>query len=86
MTYLGQLDYSMRVWLDPEQMAARDLTASDVVNALREQNVQVAAGPLGRPPVPTGQAFQYTLSTLGRLTDPEQFGNIIVKTGDRRAS
>ena len=81
VTYLGQLDYSMRAWLDPERMAARDLAASDVVNALREQNVQVAAGALGRPPVPTGQAFQYTLSTLGRLTDPAEFGNIVVKTG-----
>ncbi len=81
VTYLGQLDYSMRVWLDPERMAVRDLTASDVVAALREQNVQVAAGSLGRPPVPEGQAFQYTLSTLGRLVDPEQFGNIVVKTG-----
>src|SRR6185295_15736083 len=56
-------------------------SASDVVNALREQNVQVAAGSLGRPPVPTGQAFQYTLSTLGRLTQPEEFGDIVVKTG-----
>ncbi|MGE0756531.1 MAG: efflux RND transporter permease subunit, partial [Pirellulaceae bacterium] len=82
VTYLGQLDYSMRVWLDPERMAARDLSASDVAAALREQNVQVAAGSLGRPPVPQGQAFQYTLSTLGRLTDPEQFGRIVVKTGD----
>jgi multidrug efflux pump len=82
VTYLGQLDYSMRAWLDPDRMAARDLSASDVVNALREQNVQVAAGALGRPPVPTGQAFQYTLSTLGRLTEPEEFGNIVVKTGE----
>ncbi|MDZ4781532.1 MAG: multidrug efflux RND transporter permease subunit [Planctomycetia bacterium] len=81
VTYLGQLDYSMRAWLDPDHMAARDLSASDVVAALREQNVQVAAGSIGRPPVPEGQAFQYTLSTLGRLTDPEEFGNIIVKTG-----
>ncbi len=81
VTYLGQLDYSMRVWIDPERMAARDLSASDVSAALREQNVQVAAGSLGRPPVPQGQAFQYTLSTLGRLTQPEQFGNIVVKTG-----
>ncbi|MCI0361323.1 MAG: efflux RND transporter permease subunit [Planctomycetaceae bacterium] len=81
VTYLGQLDYSMRVWLDPEQMAARDLSASDVVAALREQNVQVAAGALGRPPVPLGQAFQYTLSTVGRLTSTEQFENIVVKTG-----
>ena len=82
VTYLGQLDYSMRVWLDPERMASRDLSASDVANALREQNVQVAAGALGRPPIPQGQAFQYTLSTLGRLTDPKEFGSIVVKTGD----
>jgi len=81
VTYLGQLDYSMRVWLDPERMSARDLTAADVSAALREQNVQVAAGSLGRPPVPTGQAFQYTLSTLGRLSDPQEFGAIVVKTG-----
>ena len=83
VTYLGQLDYSMRVWLDPEKMAARDLSASDIANALREQNVQVAAGALGRPPVPQGQAFQYTLSTLGRLTGPEEFGSIVVKSGDQ---
>ncbi len=82
VTYLGQLDYSMRVWLDPEQMAARNLSASDVVDALREQNVQVAAGTLGRPPVPQGQAFQYTLTTQGRLNDSEEFGNIVVKVGD----
>jgi hydrophobe/amphiphile efflux-1 (HAE1) family protein len=81
VTYLGQLDYSMRAWLDPERMAARDLTASDVVAALREQNVQVAAGALGRPPVPSGQAFQYTLSTLGRLTEPGEFADIVVKMG-----
>src|SRR5689334_17361036 len=81
VTYLGQLDYSMRAWLDPDRMAARDLAASDVVAALREQNVQVAAGSLGRPPVPQGQSFQYTLSTLGRLIDPQQFGDIVVKTG-----
>lgn len=83
VTYLGQLDYSMRVWLDPDRMAIRGLSASDVVNALREQNVQVAAGSLGRPPVPAGQAFQYTLSTLGRLTDPKEFGNIVVKASDQ---
>ena len=81
VTFLGQLDYSMRVWLDPDKVAARNLSASDIVTALREQNVQVAAGALGRPPIPTGQAFQYTLSTLGRLTDPEEFGEIVVKTG-----
>ena len=81
VTFLGQLDYSMRGWLDPDKMAARDLSAGDVAAALQEQNVQVAAGSLGRPPVPQGQAFQYTLSTLGRLTDPKDFGNIVVKTG-----
>ncbi len=81
VTFLGQLDYSMRAWLDPNRMAVRDLSASDVAKALQEQNVQVAAGSLGRPPVPQGQAFQYTLSTLGRLVDPQQFGNIVVKTG-----
>lgn len=78
---LGQLDYSMRVWLDPERMTVRGLTAPDIVNALREQNVQVAAGSLGRPPVPTGQPFQYTLTTQGRLTSTEEFGSIIVKSG-----
>ena len=81
VTFLGQLDYSMRAWLDPDKVAARNLSASDIVTALREQNVQVAAGALGRPPIPTGQAFQYTLSTLGRLTTPEEFGEIVVKTG-----
>jgi multidrug efflux pump len=82
VAYLGQLDYSMRVWLDPNKMAIRNLSASDIANALREQNVQVAAGAIGRPPVPTGQAFQYTLSTLGRLIEVDQFGEIIVKTGE----
>lgn len=81
LTIFGQLDYSMRMWLDPDKVAARDLTASDIVNVLREQNVQVAAGTLSRPPTPPGQAFQYTLSTLGRLRDPEEFSDIIVRTG-----
>jgi multidrug efflux pump len=81
VTYFGQQDYSMRVWLDPEKLRARDLTANDVVAAVREQNVQVAAGQIGQPPVPPGQDFQYTMSTLGRLSEPEQFGEIIVKTG-----
>jgi hydrophobe/amphiphile efflux-1 (HAE1) family protein len=81
VTYMGQRDYSMRVWLDPEKMAIRNLTATDVVNALREQNVQVAAGKLGQPPVDGSQAFQYTLTTLGRLTDPSEFADIIVQTG-----
>jgi multidrug efflux pump len=80
VTMFGQLDYSMRAWLDPSKVAARNLTASDIINALKAQNVQVAAGSLGRPPVPTGQAFQYTLSTQGRLTKPEEFGEIIIRT------
>lgn len=82
VTMFGQQDYSMRLWLDPDKVASRGLTVVDVSNALREQNVQVAAGSLARPPVPLGQAYQYTLSTLGRLTAPEQFGEIILATGD----
>ncbi|MFQ3594100.1 MAG: efflux RND transporter permease subunit, partial [Gemmataceae bacterium] len=81
VTFLGQQDYSMRVWIDPEKLAARNLTAMDVVGVLREQNVQVAAGRLGAPPVPPGQVQQITLTTLGRLLDPEQFEQIVVKTG-----
>src|SRR6202171_4967975 len=81
VTIFGQQDYSMRVWLDPDKLQSRNLTAGDVIRVLREQNVQVAAGQVGQPPVPTGQDFQYTLSTLGRLVEPEQVANIIVKTG-----
>jgi multidrug efflux pump subunit AcrB len=78
---LGQQDYSMRVWLDPDELASRNLTADDVVNVVREQNVQVAAGQIGQPPVPSGQNFQYTMTTLGRLQDPIQFENMVLKTG-----
>src|SRR5579864_5815986 len=81
VTILGQQDYSMRVWLDPDKLQSRNLTVGDVIRVLREQNVQVAAGQVGQPPVPTGQDFQYTLSTLGRLVDADQFANIILKTG-----
>jgi multidrug efflux pump len=77
----GARDYSMRVWLDPDKVASRNMTASDVVNAIREQNVQVAAGTLGQPPTPKGTQFQITLSTMGRLVDPKQFENIVIKTG-----
>src|SRR3954451_14161515 len=77
---LGQQDYSMRVWLDPDKLQSRNLTAGDVVRVLREQNVQVAAGQIGQPPVPKGQDFQYTLSALGRLEEAEQFANIVLKT------
>src|SRR5271155_1832256 len=64
VAYMGQQDYSMRVWLDPEKLSSRNLTAGDIVNALKEQNVQVAAGQIGQQPVPAGQEFQYKLSTL----------------------
>jgi multidrug efflux pump len=82
VTFLGARDYSMRVWLDPEKLASRGLIASDVTQALREQNVQVAAGRLGQPPAPEGLAFQLTISTLGRLLEPDEFADIIIKTGD----
>lgn len=78
----GSSDYSMRVWLDPEKLKARHLTTQDVVNAIREQNVQVAAGQIGQPPAPPGQSFQYTITALGRLEDAEQFENIIIKTAE----
>src|SRR6185295_17764678 len=81
VTSLGARDYSMRIWLDPEKLASRNMTASDVVRAIREQNLQVAAGTIGQPPVPSGLDFQFTISTQGRLLDEEQFGNIIVKQG-----
>jgi multidrug efflux pump len=78
---LGQRDYSMRLWLDPYKLATRGLTASDVVTAIQNQNVQVAAGAVGQQPVPPGQPFQYTMSALGRLDTERQFGDIILKTG-----
>jgi multidrug efflux pump len=81
VTFLGERDYAIRVWLDPEKMAARNLTANDVVSAVQEQNNQVAAGQLGQPPAVAGQNFQPTFTALGRLVDPEQFGRIVVKTG-----
>jgi multidrug efflux pump subunit AcrB len=72
VTIIGQQDYSMWVWLDPDKLLSRNLTVGDVIQVLREQNVQVAAGQVGQPPVPTGQDFQYTLTTLGRLAEPGQ--------------
>ncbi|NYF34871.1 efflux RND transporter permease subunit [Stenotrophomonas sp. JAI102] len=77
----GAGEYSMRLWLDPSLIAARGLTAGDVIAAVREQNVQVAAGSVGQSPDSTA-AFQVTVNTLGRLTDEEQFGDIIIRTGD----
>ncbi|MGI8853862.1 MAG: efflux RND transporter permease subunit [Methyloceanibacter sp.] len=80
VTIFGARDYSMRVWLDPEKLAVRDLTAGDVLTALRGQNVQVAAGVINQPPVPQPGAFQFNIETQGRLVDPQAFGNIIVKS------
>ncbi|MBX6321321.1 MAG: multidrug efflux RND transporter permease subunit [Rhodospirillaceae bacterium] len=76
----GGRDYAMRIWLDPEKVAARGLTAGEVVAALRAQNVQVAAGALDQPPMPDQGAFEVNVETLGRLSDPRQFRNIVVKS------
>jgi multidrug efflux pump len=75
----GQMDYSMRVWLDPERLAERNLSATDVVNAIREQNAQVAAGQFGQQPAPQGQPTQVTIDTVGRLSDVHQFENIVLR-------
>ena len=75
----GVGQYAMRIWLDPVKLAARDLTATDVVSALQEQNVEVPSGQLGAPPSNPTQAFQISVNVIGRLTTPEQFDNIIVK-------
>ncbi|MBN9120157.1 MAG: efflux RND transporter permease subunit [Planctomycetes bacterium] len=77
----GQRDYSMRVWLDPQRLASRNMTPIDVANAIRTQNVDAPAGRIGQPPAPRGQAFQFPLDTLGRLAGEEQFGGIVVKAG-----
>jgi HAE1 family hydrophobic/amphiphilic exporter-1 len=78
----GERKYSMRLWLDPERMASRLLTATDVVNALEEQNVEVAAGQVGQPPIKTGQQFQISVRAVGRLSEPVQFEDIILKTNN----
>ena len=77
----GAGPYSMRVWLDPEKLQAYGLTTTDVLAAVQGQNIQVAAGQLGAPPVPADQAFQFTVSALGRLSNAAQFEDIIIKTG-----
>jgi len=78
----GAREYSMRVWLNPERMSALQLSVNDIVEALRAQNVQVAAGKLGQPPMPLENAFQYTVTAQGRFIDAEQFSNVIVKRGE----
>ncbi len=77
----GMGDYSLRVWLDPNKTASRNLTATDVVNAIREQNRQVAAGQLGAPPSPSATSFQMSVNTQGRLVTEEEFENIVIRAG-----
>ncbi len=77
----GAGQYSMRIWLDPEKMRVRNLTAQDVVQALQQQSEQVTAGQVGMPPAPENQSFQYTIEVSSRLDDPDQFANVIVKSG-----
>lgn len=76
----GARDYAMRVWIDPARAAALNLTAGEIVAALRAQNVQVAAGTLGQPPYATGAAYQLSVETQGRLADPQQFANVIIRS------
>ncbi|ALK08726.1 efflux RND transporter permease subunit [Blastochloris viridis] len=79
ITVFGSRDYAMQVWLDPYRLQSLNLTATDVTQALLAQNIQVASGVLNQPPVPNQLAFQVAVQTLGRLSEPEQFGNIVVK-------
>lgn len=81
VTVSGTGVYSMRIWADPTKLDARELTFQDLLNQLRQQNVQVAAGQIAQPPLDDSQAFQYTMTALGRLSEPEQFEDIIVKVG-----
>jgi len=77
----GERKYAMRLWLDPARMAERGLTATNMVGALQEQNVQVAAGQVGQPPSRTGQVYQISVRAIGRLTEAREFDNIVLKTG-----
>lgn len=79
LTIWGEREYSMRIWLDPDKLASLAITTTDVANAIEEQNVQVAAGSIGQPPVPEGQKFQYVITTLGRLETVEEFEDIIIR-------
>jgi multidrug efflux pump len=76
----GQQDYSMRIWVEPDRLASLNLTAGDVANAIREQNLQVAAGQVNQPPNPAGKPFEYTLTTVGRLSETKQFEDIVLRT------
>ena len=78
----GEKKYAMRLWLNPDKLTSMDMTAMDVINAVQEQNVQVAAGSIGLAPSPPGQVFTYSINTLGRLSTPKEFEDIIVRTKD----
>ncbi len=80
ITYIGQRDYSMRIWLNPQKLASLGLSTTDIVQAITAQNTQVAAGQIGQPPISSGQVFQLTMSTMGRLIEVEEFADTIVKT------
>nr|WP_321258230.1 multidrug efflux RND transporter permease subunit [uncultured Pseudodesulfovibrio sp.] len=82
----GDQDYGMRLWLDPDKLTTYGLTVSDVINAVKEQNVQAPAGQIGMPPAPQGQQFQMALRVKGRLVEPSEFGNIILKANEDGSS
>lgn len=82
VTVFGAGQYSMRIWLDPSKLQVRGLMPQDIIQSIQQQSQQVSAGQIGMPPTPAGQAFQYTLNINGRLDDPSEFEDIIVKTGD----
>ncbi len=85
ITYQGQRDYSIRAWVDPQKLASRGLTAVDVATAIRTQNLDAPSGQVGAPPIQKSQSFQLPINTLGRLSNVDQFGDIIVKTGSLAA-
>ncbi len=79
---MTNFEYSMRMWMDPDRMAGLGLTPGDLVAAIREQNLEVSAGQIGTPPIPTGQQFQYTIKSKGRLTTVKEFEEIVLRTGE----
>jgi multidrug efflux pump len=83
---MGERDYSIRAWLDPQKLAARNMTAVDVANAIRAQNIEAALGQVGQPPMPRTEAFQFPIDTLARLREPSQFADIVVKTRSNQPS
>ncbi len=78
---MTDFSYGMRIWLDPDRLTSLGMTPTDFITAVRDQNIQVAAGQIGAPPVPEGQQFQYTIKAKGRLTSPEEFEQIVLRTG-----